>query len=83
MSDIYKILKDVYNEHLEPERIGMTLTFGSPFPYVKLSKKNKDVYERVVAIPSTMEETEEWLMVELFQAKNEILAAIEKEQNNG
>jgi hypothetical protein len=80
MNDIYNILKDIYREHLEPKRIDMTLTFGRPFPYVKLRKKNKGVlYEKLFCIPTTMEESEDWLKVELFQAKHEILATIEKE----
>ena len=85
MIDIYKILKDFNEEHLEPAGVKMTLTFGSPFPAVTLSKKtDKGTYQIQVAINSFMEESEEYLCVEFFQAKNALLSGItlyeEKEQ---
>ena len=77
MIDIYKILKDFYDEHLEPACVRMTLTFGSPFPAVTLSKKSdKGIYQIHVAINSFMEESEEYLCLELFQAKNDLLYGI-------
>lgn len=86
MINIYKILKDFYDEHLEPAGVKMTLTFGSPFPAVTLSKKtDKGIYQVHVAISSFMEESEEYFCLELFQAKHGLLSGItsyeEKEQS--
>ena len=86
MINIYEILKDFYDEHLEPAGVKMTLTFGSPFPAVTLSKKSdKGIYHIHVAINSFMEESVEYLCLELFQAKNDLLSGItsyeEKEQS--
>ena len=78
--DVYDILKQFYKDECMGEGIYITLTYDPLFPYLKLRKKCEEaVYERIIAIVPTMEEIEDWLKVELFQAKRELLAAIEKE----
>lgn len=75
--NIYGILKDFYDEHAAPNGIKVTLNFGSPFPAVNLRKKtDKGIYQIHVAISSFMEESEEYLCLELFQAKNALLSGI-------
>lgn len=86
--NIYGILKDFYDEHAAHNRIEVTLTFGRPFPAITLRKKtDKGIYQTHVAINSYMEESEEYLCLELFQAKHSLLTGItayeEKENSNG
>lgn len=77
MINVYKILKDFYDEHAAPNGIKVTLNFGSPFPALTLRKKtDKGTYQIHVAISSYMEESVEYLCLELFQAKNALLSGI-------
>lgn len=85
MIDVYKVLKDFYDEHAAPNGINVTLYFVSPFPAVHLCKKtDKGIHQILVAISGFMEESEEYLRLELFQAKQTLLSSItsyeEKEQ---
>lgn len=77
MNDVYRTLKDFQDKYLREKGIGLSVSFLDIFPCIKLTLKRGNIWIQHVAINSFMEESEEYMMVELFSAMHELLHEVE------